>query len=86
MLLFYFLGCQGECPNLEGLGSEQATFNLDATDFSADSTWMMTGTAMQVNITATEGTSITLRLQKSDAGSSAADLATPTSLIVIVSP
>ena len=74
MLLFFLLGCQGECPALEQLTSAQASFTLNSEPFTGEASWMLTGTAMQVNITATDGTSITLRLQNSDESIAAADL------------
>ena len=74
MLLFFLLGCQGECPALDQLTSGQASFTLNAESFSGEASWMLTGSAMQVNITATDGTNITLRLQNSDDSVAASDL------------
>ena len=51
------------------LDEGKATLSLDGDDYTYESTWMMTGSSLQLNLEdATSGSSMTIRLSQSDSG------------------
>lgn len=71
-IAIFSTACQDKsdtCFSDGDLDEGTATLSLDGDDYTYESTWMMTGSSLQLNLEdATSGSSMTIRLSQSDSG------------------